>query len=165
MSLEPDHHGRGRHGNEHRTADTAYDSEEGQFVIAVRQPGHDACESLHRETEHQSLLHADARGEHATWDVGKSVADDVERDEKAQRPESDPELGADERERRGDVEPVQREGKDPQTDDGEHAPAIGALPNASGRGHDGSLVGGPAGSAGVEVKWMRAAWPQGHSRQ
>ena len=96
------------------------------------------------------------RGEHAARDVGEPVADDVERDEKAEWPETDLELGADERERGGDVEPVQRERKDPQADHGEHAPAIGALPDASAGGHDRSLVGELAG-VGVNGFRPRAA--------
>ena len=89
------------------------------------------------QPEHEGLLHADRRGEHATGNVGEPVADDVERDEVAQRPEPHLELRADEREGRGDVEPVQRERDDAQADHGQHAPPNGAWLS----GHVSPLIG------------------------
>ena len=141
---EPEDHGGGPDGDEHRPADAADDPEEGEFGVAVRQPGHDAGQSLHSKPEHEGLLHADRRGEHAAWNMRKPVADDVERDEVAQRPEPHLELRADEREGGGDVEPVQRERENAQADHAEHGPPNMAWPGAVDGGHTSPLTGSAA---------------------
>jgi len=69
LLVKPHEH-RGRaHGNEHRSSDATDDSEKCKLGVVVGQPGHDACESLDQQAEHEHSLHADSGCQHATWNV------------------------------------------------------------------------------------------------
>jgi len=166
LLAEPDDDGGGPDGDEHGPADAADHPEEGQLGVADRHPGHDAGQSLHQQPEHEGPLHADRGGEHAAGNVREPVADDVERDEEAQRPDPDLELRPYQREGRGDVEPVEGERDDAQADHGEHAPSHGAVPGAAGGGHmKVPLAAAPSGRAQVRSGWQTpAAAPQGCCR-